>query len=82
MKCPVFATVVTDFSHALMNAAVNTLGKVRDLSEYVNSVFEIIETAPSIFHVETVLKVCCVHFMKIIVNDTKKLTENKIKNIF
>lgn len=75
VKWPIFSTVVTDFSFALMNAIICVWMKMEDLSQYVNAMYENLENDKH--HFKLHLKTCSNHLIKNMSDEFSKVFESK-----
>ncbi|CAG9771384.1 unnamed protein product [Ceutorhynchus assimilis] len=76
LKWPIFSTIVTDFSFALMNAVNYYWNRLNDISEYLNICYNSLhENIPC--EAICILKVCVCHLMKNIASDIEKLCSDE-----
>lgn len=81
---PISPIVVTDFSFALINSVMDIFNKF-DLHKYLILCYELIvnKNIRNFFtNVKTISYICSTHFLKIIINKTKKInTSTKVKKM-
>lgn len=71
LKWPIFQSVVTDFSFALINAVCFYWNHM-SLEHYLNVTYKHVKEGIVLHNSVTPIYICCAHFTKMILNDVKK----------